>query len=70
MQLNTSVYGVGRIAAEVARSTLDQTPMLRSWNQYGVEGLVYLLYGFIWLIWWCTQKDKIKRKDKCLGLHK
>lgn len=43
--LLASVYGARRIAAEVARSILKQTPMLRSWSQYGVEGSVYLLYG-------------------------
>ena len=59
--LVASVYGVGRIAAEVSRSTLDQTPILRSWNQYGVEGLVYLLYGLIWLIWWWRNRTNARK---------
>ena len=59
--LVASVYGVGRIAAEVARSTLGQTPMLRSWNQYGVEGSVYLFYGFIWLIWWWRNRTNARK---------
>lgn len=59
--LVASVYGVGRIAAEVARSTLDQTSMLRSWDQYGAEGLLYLLYGFIWLIWWWKNRTNSRQ---------
>lgn len=49
--LVASIYGFGRIAAEIARNVLEQLPAQTSWYQYWLESVVYLLYGSIWLIW-------------------
>jgi len=60
--LMAGVYGIGRVASEVAHSVLERTPMLGSWSQYGVEVLVYVVYSLIWLTWWTTHRANSRRR--------
>ena len=57
--LMAGIYGLGRIAAEIARSTLEFAPLARSWGRFGFEASIYGLYAAIWGIWWLsTERGK------------
>lgn len=54
--LLASVYGVGRIAAETARSLLYDLPYPRSAGRYAFELFIYVIYASVWV--WLWQKRK------------
>jgi hypothetical protein len=59
--LIASVYGMGRIAAEMGRNMLYGSPLPQSGKHYVYELLLYAIYGSIGIVWWLrTRKTNSK----------
>ncbi|MGH8702161.1 MAG: hypothetical protein ACREVR_13460 [Burkholderiales bacterium] len=60
--LFASVYGIGRIAAEMGRTMLYGDPLPQAPERYVYELLLYILYGLIWVGWWWRNREGGIRK--------
>jgi hypothetical protein len=60
--LFASVYGIGRIAAEVGRSVLYGFPLPQAPERYAYELLLNVAFGLIWVGWWWRKREGGIRK--------
>ena len=55
--LFASVYGVGRIAAEVGRHMLYDLPLTQTEEGYVYALLLHAVYASIWVVWWWRNRE-------------
>lgn len=58
--LFASVFGIGRLAATVARHFIYEGP-LQPPSEYGWQVALYAAYGVIWIIWWIQTKRSSRK---------